>query len=121
MFDRTTKMFQHLNGDELKKNKKFIKSLDATNTDKLPTLSTSKKTSSQMDLSQQAITPSTILSVGLQYVGFDSRRQASASKDLNIERFISFYGAPPEALAPLFRENRNMFQEDNPMCRNLLI
>ena len=90
VLDRTTKMLQHLNRDELKRVQIFINSLDATNTDKLPTLPTRKKTS-QKDLSQQAITPTAILSVGLQYVGFDFQRQASASKDLNIERLFSSF------------------------------
>jgi len=83
-------MLQRLNGDELKKAQQFINRLNATNTEKIPAPPTCEKTSLQKDLSQQAITPSTILSVGLQHVGFDSRRQASASKVLNIERFISF-------------------------------
>jgi len=122
--DRTTKMLQHLNKDKLQKVQQFIKSLDSTNMAELSKKVRNyekEKTSPPMDLSQQSITPSEVLSLGLNYVGFDYRRQASASEDLNIRRFISFYGAPPQALAPLFKDIREMFQKERPACRDLLI
>ena len=120
--DRTTNMLQLLNKDKLQKVQQFIKSLDSTNMAELSKkVSNYEKSSSPMDLSQQSITPSDVLSLGLNYVGFDYRRQASASEDLNIRRFISFYGAPPQALAPLFKDIREMFQKERPTCRDLLI
>jgi hypothetical protein len=95
--------------------------LNSTNTAKLSLLAKFDLAPSSNDLSQQAITPSTILSSGLYYAGFDSRRQASARKDLNDRRFIAFYGAPPEALVPLFKDIREMFHEESPTCRDLFL
>lgn len=119
--DRTRRMLQRLDGGELKKVQQFINGLNATNKKKIPAPPKCEKISPEKDLSQHAITPSNLLSVGLQHVGFDPRRQASASRVLNVERFIAFYGAPPEALAPLFRDVRNMFKEEKVTCRDLLL
>ena len=67
------------------------------------------------------ITLSTVLSSGLSYVGFDTRRQAGASDDLNIRRFIAFYGAPPKALVPLFNDIREMHPQQCPSCEDLFM
>ena len=73
------------------------------------------------DLTIQSITPSKILSLGLSLVGFSAERQASARKELNIRRFISFYGAPPTALAPLFIDVKVLRKEDCPTCEDLFM
>ena len=119
--DRTRRMLERLDGGELKKVQQFINGLNATNKKKTPAPPKCEKTTLHSDLSQEAITPANLLSVGLQHVGFDPRRQASANNVLNVERFIAFYGAPPEALAPLFRDVRNMFKEEKVTCRDLFI
>ena len=67
------------------------------------------------------ITPATVLFSGLNYVGFDRKRQASARDDLNIRRFIAFYGAPPTALSPLFNDIRELFSLQCPSCEDLLM
>jgi hypothetical protein len=67
--DRTTNMLQLLNKDKLQKVQQFIKSLDSTNMAELSKkVSNYEKSSSPMDLSQQSITPSDVLSLGLNYV-----------------------------------------------------
>ena len=116
--ERTMKLLQNLSVENLKHVEHFIKSLDAKDTPK-PTPHFVKEP--LPDLSQQSITPPKILSLGLSYVGFSIRRQASVREELNNRRFISFYGAPPQALAPLFRDVRDMFQQERPTCEDLFM
>jgi hypothetical protein len=112
------KLLQNLSVENLKHVEHFIKSLDAKDTPK-PTPHFVKEP--LPDLSQQSITPPKILSLGLSYVGFSIRRQASVREELNNRRFISFYGAPPQALAPLFRDVRDMFRQERPTCEDLFM
>jgi len=72
-----------LSMETLKHVEHFIKSLDAKDTPK-PTPHFVKEP--LPDLSQQSITPPKILSLGLYYVGFSIRRQASAREELNNRR-----------------------------------
>jgi hypothetical protein len=81
--ERTMKLLQNLSVENLKHVEHFIKSLDAKDTPK-PTPHFVKEP--LPDLSQQSITPPKILSLGLYYVGFSIRRQASAREDLNNRR-----------------------------------
>jgi hypothetical protein len=121
--DMTTRMLQHLSGENLQKVQEFIKSLDSStnNTTIVSTRPQHKKTSSIPKTTLQFITPATLLSEGLSHVGFNHSRQSRASKDLNIRRFVSFFGAPPAALSPLFKDIRDMFTEESPTCRDLLL
>jgi len=80
---RTMKLLQNLSVENLKHVEHFIKSLDAKDTPK-PTPHFVKEP--LPDLSQQSITPPKILSLGLYYVGFSIRRQASAREELNNRR-----------------------------------
>ena len=105
--ERIMKRLQNLSVENLKHVEHSIKRLDAKDTPK----STPHFVKELLpDLTQQSITPPKILSLGLSHVGFDIHRQASAREELNSKRFISFYGAPPQALAPLFRDVRDMFR-----------
>ena len=119
----TTKMLQELNDEKLRKVQHFIRSLDSTTTKTKISSShpKDKKTYSIPKTIQQSITPAALLSEGLNYVGFNDTRQALSRKDLNKRRFIAFFGAPPEALAPLFKDIRDMFPEEPPTCRDLLL
>ena len=45
-----------------------------------------------------------ILSVGLCYVGYDTKRQISCNIDRNMKRFKSFYGPDPTTIVPLFKD-----------------
>ena len=121
--DRTTRMLQHLNKKNLRKVQEFIKSLDSStnNTTIVSTRPQHEKTCSIPKTTLQLITPASLLSEGLSYVGFDPSRQSRASKDLNIKRFVSFFGAPPAALSPLIIDVRDMFTEEPPTCRDLLL
>ena len=116
--ERIMKRLQNLSVENLKHVEHFIKRLDAKDTPK----STPHFVKELLpDLTQQSITPPKILSLGLSHVGFDIHRQASAREELNSKRFISFYGAPPQALAPLFRDVRDMFRQERPTCEDLLM
>jgi len=81
--ERKMKLIQNLSMETLKHVEHFIKSLDAKDTPK-PTPHFVKEP--LPDLSQQSITPPKILSLGLYYVGFSIRRQASAREELNNRR-----------------------------------
>jgi hypothetical protein len=81
--ERKMKLLQNLSMETLKHVEHFIKSLDAKDTPK-PTPHFVKEP--LPDLSQQSITPPKILSLGLYYVGFSIRRQASAREELNNRR-----------------------------------
>ena len=59
-------MLERLDGGELKKVQQFINGLNATNKKKIPSPPKCEKTTLHNDLSQEAITPSNLLSVGLQ-------------------------------------------------------
>lgn len=116
-------MLQHLSDKNLRKVQEFIKSLDSStnNTTIVSTRPQHEKTCSIPKTTLQLITPASLLSEGLSYVGFDPSRQSRASKDLNIKRFVSFFGAPPAALSPLIIDVRDMFTEEPPTCRDLLL
>ena len=50
-----------------------------------------------------------ILSVGLCYVGYDTKRQISCNIDRNMKRFKSFYGPDPTTIVPLFKDLRDKY------------
>lgn len=106
--DRTIKMLQNLSKDEhLQEVQQFIQNLNSADSSK-PAAPRLKKVPPN-DLLQDQITWSSILSLGLSLVGFNSRRQASAREELNINRFISFFGTRPQALAPLSKMSKSCF------------
>ena len=105
--DRTIKMLQNLSKDEHLQVQQFIQNLNSADSSK-PAAPRLKKVPPN-DLLQDQITWSSILSLGLSLVGFNSRRQASAREELNINRFISFFGTRPQALAPLSKMSKSCF------------
>jgi hypothetical protein len=50
-----------------------------------------------------------ILSVGLCYVGYDTKRQISCNIDRNMKRFKSFYGPDPTTIVALFKDLRDKY------------
>lgn len=60
-----------------------------------------------------------MLSAGLLYAGFDSKRQESVNLGTNIERFKAFYQLPPKTLLAYFTDVRSKFP--NVSHRDLLM
>ena len=50
-----------------------------------------------------------ILSVGLSYVGYDTKRQIRCNLERNMKRFKSFYGPDPTTIAHFFKDLRDKY------------
>jgi hypothetical protein len=59
----------------------------------------------------QSMTSADFLTDGLSFVGFNGKRQADASTELNIKRYKAFYGEEPNVHAALFSDLRDKYPD----------
>jgi hypothetical protein len=61
----------------------------------------------------RSMTSADLLADGLSFVGFNGKRQADASTELNIKRYKAFYGEEPNVHAALFSDLRDKYPNAN--------